>query len=230
MLEERAPTPGYIEISDIIARAGDFFTLLGNQFAPIQNVNHTIKVELSSHPLSTTVIDPVNAGGYFRLTVSLPMSTSPGIHELKATILPEHLSKSIKIAVCGLDGKGCEPRIGILSSKVKHTVTTFFEPTKFASGEEVRLIGDGFKVPANDGFSPVATAEIWVDRTCVNAGPRCVERGIQVATTDVYYYRGAGNFGVFVTIPTSLDAHGLHRLQAFVNGQVAEILFRVDTT
>ena len=113
---------------------------------------------------------------------------------------------------------------------MKHTVTTFFEPTKFARGEGMRLIGDGFKVPANDGFSPVATAEIRVDRTCVDAGPRCVERGVQVATTDVYYYQGAGNFGVPVTIPTSLDVKGLHHLQAFVNGQVAEILFRVDTS
>jgi hypothetical protein len=112
---------------------------------------------------------------------------------------------------------------------VKHTVKTFFEPTKFAGGDEIRLIGDGFNVPANDGFSPVATAEIWIDRTCVNTRSRCIERGIQVATTDVYYYRGAGNFGVPVTIPTSLDITGLHRLQAFVNAQVAEILFRVDT-
>jgi hypothetical protein len=226
VLEDRATSPGYIEIGDIIARAGDLFTLLGNEFAPIQNVSHTLKVTLSDKPIFDGPAT-VNLGGYFRTNIPLPGDTRPGIYELEVTILPERLRNSIKIAVCGLDGKGCTPRIGILSSKVKHTVTTFFGPTTFEVGASIRLIGNGYHVPANDGFSPVATAEIWIDRSCPRGGTHCVERGIQVATTDVYFYRGAGTFAVPVYFPTSLDVHSAHGLQAYVNGQVAEILFRL---
>jgi hypothetical protein len=166
-------------------------------------------------------------GGYFRINVPLPADTKPGIYELEATVLPERLSKSIKIAVCHSDGTGCEPRIGILSSKVKHTVTTFFAPTTFEIGDSVRLIGDGFRVPANDGFSPVATAEVWFDRTCFPEKVGCLEKGTLAATADVYDYEGAGHFAVPVGFPTNLDTSRMHHLQAFVNGQVAEILFNL---
>lgn len=225
MLDNPA-TPGYIEIGDIIARAGDLFTLLGNQFSPIQNVSHTLKVTLSDRPIFAGPLS-VNFGGYFRTIIPLPADTKPGRYELEVTILPEHLTKSINIAVCDSDGTGCEPRLGILSSKAKHTVKTFFGPTTFEVGIGIRLIGDGFHVPANDGFSPVTTAEIWIDRTCHGRLVGCVEQGIFIATTDVYYSRGAGHLAAPMVFPASLDLNSIHRLQAYVNGQVAEIVFRL---
>lgn len=106
-------------------------------------------------------------------------------------------------------------------------VETFFSPTELSLGHSVLLYGDGFHVPEEPG--PVAEATVWIDRSCQNASPGCVETGINLGSAPVYssiYGNGIGTFTFLVVIPTTLDIHPMHRLEAYVNTEVAQIMFK----
>src|SRR5262245_11361290 len=92
-VQPRAPNPGTIEITALIVNPGSGFNIIGNKFAPIQNVAHTAKIELDNQQLGAVVSTNVNAGGFFNLqNVAVPTGTKSGEHTLKVTILPENLS------------------------------------------------------------------------------------------------------------------------------------------
>jgi hypothetical protein len=59
------------------------------------------------------------------------------------------------------------------------------------------LFGDGFPITLTDSISPVATASILVDRSCVNAGPYCVETGTLLGKAQVYADGAGSPMGLF---------------------------------
>jgi hypothetical protein len=127
------------------------------------------------------------------------------------------------------DGAGCVPQLGLLDSKLKRSFLTYFGVTKFDMPFGAIIYGDGFKV--KKGTMPNCT--IWVDRTCPVGNPTCGEKGKLLASFPVTVKNGWGSFN---TNPyhalqfgkADLGPQSPHKLQAFVDGHVGEILFTVN--
>ena len=187
--------------------------------------SHTLQVSLDGKIIFETEVDNT---GFFRIEVpEVPADTKPGTYQLRATILPEHVSHTIKLAVCNSDGTGCVPSIGLLVGHRPILVETFFSPTEFWGGQTLHLFADGFHVP--EGPDPVGEASLWIDRSCQNAAPDCVEKGISLGSVPVYssiYGGGIGSFAFFIEIPTNLDFHSMHRFEAYVNNEMVQIMFK----
>jgi len=227
---KRASDPGYIGITELLVRDGDFFNIIGNQYAPIDTtVNHTVKAYIDNHIFATYTDVAVNAGGYFRIiNAVIPAGQSSGKHTLKVTVLPEHISHSMEIFICKIDGKGCKPRLGFADSPSKHIITQFDGPTTLYFNDAHRLVGQGFPIPAGtQNGDYLGNATVWVDRTCFNKGPQCVEKGHLVTTTNLFAYYDVGAFGVsFSLLKEYLGPNSPHHLQAYANGREGEIVFK----
>jgi hypothetical protein len=200
-------------------------------------VTHTVKISIDNGIIQTFHGVTIQNGTLFRLVnVVIPTSTTAGTHTLEVTIHPEQTSAKLKIFVCSQDGTGCEPRIGLIINPHFGTVKSYFGVPKFSLPIYQDLFGDGFPIAPTNSIDPVANASIWVDRSCVNAGPQCVETGTLLGKAEVYadgpgipmglFQFGGPLHGINLT-KSDLGPTSPHKLQAYVNGQVAEIEFTV---
>jgi hypothetical protein len=116
------------------------------------------------------------------------------------------------------------------------TVQSYFGVTKLQLPVYQELEGDGFPIAPTNDTGPVANATIWVDRNCADAELDCVETGTQLGVAQVYsdgseipmggFQFGNPIHGINLTA-SDLGPNSPHKLQAYVNGNVGEILFTV---
>jgi hypothetical protein len=226
--------PGRIAIKTLIVNPGVTFIIMGINYAPINvNVAHTAKVYLDGNLVTTVATTISPGGGYFTLPPLAIPPTTPGVHNLKVTLLPEKISNSHDIFVCNTNGHGCAPRLGFADDPAKRTITSFFGTTTLALGQEHILIGGGFPVAA--GPDPIApNATIWIDRTCFNKGSGCVEKGTKLGEAQVYHDPDIKGFGSFrfrtglIILKKYLGPNSPHHIQAYVGKNEGEIAFNVQ--
>lgn len=231
---KRANSGNFLENTGVINPTGEGFPLWCS-FASVQNVPHTVHVDLDNHLINTYTDVTIQSGVLFRLVnVLIPIGTSAGKHTLKVTILPENESAELDVFVCSQDGSGCEPRIGLVINPHTATVQSYFGVTKLQLPIYQELEGDGFPIAPTNDTGPVANATIWVDRSCANAESNCVETRTRLGMAQVYsdgsgipmgsFQFGNPLHGINLTA-SDLGPNSPHKLQAYVNGHVGEILF-----
>lgn len=185
------PPPGTALVlnSVILSYAGQALSLQCN-FPSLQNIStHSANVYLDHATLIgtiTTGLSEIQSGIGFPLhTGAIPAGTRPGRHTITVMILPEHVSADLDIFVCDQNGKGCDPLLGFFFPHSPY-VNLFFDTVQLPIPFFTGITADGFQIPKATSISPVGTAELWVDRVCVNTPRRCRETGTQLGTANVF--------------------------------------------